>query len=133
MPLKLPIRFSKPPVKGKSETGRELAARKKETKCEMRTMSNKDVAVAYLTVLLQDAAKNASDLKLDMIVGGPMRGGRHDKVREFVQKYAEKYMRSGKKLLEKHSLQAALNISFVSTTHITEDADQEVVVDETEG
>jgi len=108
---KLPARAA--PVKFKSESGSERAVRVESIKTVARKMSNKDIAVAYLTLVLQDAFKNANDLQLAKIVGAPLRGDRPTKVREFVGKYAEKYMRSGKKLLEKHDLADVLKISFV--------------------
>jgi hypothetical protein len=116
MPLVLPKRklpTPAPPVKFKSETASERAVRVESIKKVARKMSNKDIAVAFLTILLMDSFKNADDIKLAKIVGAPLRGDRPDKVREFIIKYAEKYMRSGKKLLEKHDLADVLKISFV--------------------
>ncbi len=115
MPLVLPKRKLTPaaPVKFKSETASERANRVEGLKQVARKMSNKDIAVAFLTIMLQDAVQNVDDIKLAKIVGAPLRGDRPTKVREFVEKYAEKYMRSGKKLLEKHELADVLKISFV--------------------
>ncbi len=117
MPLQLPKRTlptKSAPVKFKSETATERAVRVESLKKAARKMSNKDIAVAYLTIVLMDSFKGADDIKLAKIVGAPLRGDRPTKVREFILKYAEKYMRSGKKLLEKHDLADVLQISFVA-------------------
>lgn len=122
------------PKKFKRESARELAARKKAAKeakkkrtvkKQKEKMSNKEIAYAYLAISVRDAVLTANDNKLNIIAGSTLRGARPDKVREMIEKYAEKLVQRQVALLDKNGLDKSYDRTFVKEADVDDEEEDD--------
>jgi hypothetical protein len=71
--------------------------------------SDKDIAAAYLILVLRAAAAKVTEADIEAITGSKLRGNRNKKVEAFAQKISARMTRSYEALLAKHDLSEMLN------------------------
>lgn len=107
MPPTLPARRTSPPVRFKSESDSERAARlesEKSVNKPEKPLSNKEIALLLLVSHIEDSFMRVTDEQMAIVAGVNLRGQRPVKIREFYRKRVEKVCASMRKLLTTRKL-----------------------------